>query len=175
MGSIAEIRYDWPGPARPEASVAEASIREAEPGDREFIGDLSREAFERFGDYETTLPPLLRVPWVHTLVCEVEGKPVGYAMVAVGMEAPREGEMVAIAVRREWQAQGLGKLLLERSEALVRALVPSPGPALLRLAVAVDNTVALAFFTRAGFVVADRRHGRYPAGQRSMAMVKKLK
>ena len=130
---------------------------------REFITQLSAEVFTRFGDYDVTLPGLIGVSWILTVVAETEGRPVGFAMLSLETD---EADLVAIAVTPSMQRRGIARRLLEHVEEQVHS-----GP--ITLTVAEDNLPARRLFESAGFSVVADESGRYPGGQRSVRMYKK--
>ena len=143
-------------------------IRPGVAVDRAFIRELSALVFARFGDYETTLPLMARRPDVHTLIAEADRQRIGFAMYT--MDAP-EADLLAIAVLPERQSQGAGKLLLQEVESAVRGCA---GEALVRLSVALDNTLARRLFERCGYQYRPEEQGVYPGGQPSITMWKRL-
>lgn len=138
-----------------------------------FVRDLSAEAFARFGDYDATLPPLLALPWIRTYVAVSEHLPVGFAICSLENVVIGEVELLAIAVRAEWQSQGVARRLLARVEELARERIESPLAA-VRLTVAEDNDRARRVFERFGFTRVAGEPGHYPGGQRSLEMIKRL-
>ena len=140
---------------------------------REFVRTLSAEVFSRFGDYDVTLPPLIGLPWIQTVIAHVEGRPVGFAMFSPENLADGETDLLAIAVVDSWQRKGVGRRLLEHVEEQARALLPGR-PARVRLTVAEDNERARRLFERAGFSALADEPATYPHGQRSIQMCKDL-
>ena len=142
-------------------------LRPAETRDREFVRELSRIVFSRFGPYDELLSRWMRQRGVQTVVAEASER-VGFAMHVVHAA---EGELLAIAAAPSWQRRGVGRALLAHVEASVAA---ASGLA-LRLTVAQDNAPALSLFERAGFVLVPDTGGTYPAGQPSLTMRKLLR
>jgi ribosomal protein S18 acetylase RimI-like enzyme len=155
------------------ASTSE-SIRlgPARAGHRDFVRRLSAEVFARFGDYETMLPRLMRLPWFRTAVAESAGQPVAFAMYSLEELPHGEIHLTAIAVRPEWQSRGVGRTLLAHVEQEARQLVPAEVEAAVCLSVAEDNSRARQVFEAAGFHPVPGETGAYPAGQRSLALCK---
>lgn len=140
---------------------------------RAFIKQLSAEVFSRFGDYEAMLPGLLASPMVRTVVAEVDGEAVGFAMYSLEDIDDGEIDLAAIAVRPGWQSRGLGRRLLAYVESATRSLVRSRSP-IVRLTVAEDNVPARKLFERSGYVPIVEELGSYPRGQRSIALWKRI-
>jgi ribosomal protein S18 acetylase RimI-like enzyme len=165
-------------------------FRSATRRDFNFIRHLSAEVFDIFGDYGTFLPRYLDHPAVQTTVCEVDGKPCGFIMVALvigdrilpwerdlwqGLRRQEDAEsgsldaeVVAIAVEPGYQGRGLGRMLMEQALTYVSRC---PGPVRsIQLNVAHTNSRAMEFFRRQGFQLVDAADGTYPRGQRSIRM-----
>ncbi len=152
-----------------------AAIRTATSRDRSFVRSLSGTAFARFGRYESVLPRMVGASGVHTFIAEVEGTPCGFAMVEVVARAGwLDADLVAIAVRRESRGEGIGRMLLAHAEQFVSGLTHGAG-AMMRLCVADDNAPARSLFESGGFEVSDPLYGWYPGGQRTIAMVKRIR
>lgn len=146
----------------------------ARPAHRDFVRHLSSEVFARFGDYETILPRLMRLPWVRTTVAESGGRPVGFAMYSLEDLPHGEVHLTAIAVRPEWQSRGVGRVLLAHVEREALRLAPDGTEAAVCLTVAEDNARAREVFEAAGFRPVPGAPGAYPAGQRSLALRKSV-
>lgn len=140
---------------------------------REFVRVLSAEVFARFGDYDVTLPGLIGLPWIRTVIALVDDKPVGFAMVSLERLGDAEIDLVAIAVTPLLQRRGVGRRLLEHVEERARAAA-SDRPCRLTLTVAEDNLPARLLFERAGFSIVADEPGRYQGGQSSIRMHKTL-
>jgi ribosomal protein S18 acetylase RimI-like enzyme len=139
-----------------------------------FVGELSAEVFARFGDYETTLPGWLRLPWVRTVVATSVGKPIGFAMYVTQSEESRVTELLAIAVAPLSQLRGVGRKLLGHVErAAVQAHDSGVGSGVV-LTVAVDNHAARYLLESSGYVVVPDSQGLYPTGLASLSMCKRL-
>jgi ribosomal-protein-alanine N-acetyltransferase len=141
-------------------------------GHREFVRRLSAQVFARFGDYETMLPRLMRLPWILTAVAEADGHPVAFAMYSLESLPLGVIDLTAIAVVPAWQACGVGRTLLAHVEREAERLAPGGGEAAVRLTVAEDNERARRVFAAAGFLPVPGRTGTYPAGQRSLILRK---
>ena len=166
-------------------------LRVAGSKDATFIGDLATAVFGEFGDYGIFLPTYLQHPSVITTIYEEHTVPLGYIMVALvlsrGAAVVQDGipavsgnppsseidaEVLAIAVRPDRQAQGIGKRLLLHALDFAQAWHETSGVRSVQLNVAHTNHRALAFFTHLGFNVLDSNDGTYPLGQRSIRMAR---
>jgi ribosomal protein S18 acetylase RimI-like enzyme len=141
-------------------------------GHREFVRRLSAKVFARFGDYETMLPRLMRLPWIATAVAEADERPVGFAMYSLENLSRGVIDLTAIAVEPVWQARGVGRALLAHVEREAGGLAPGGSVPAVRLTVAEDNERARRVFAAAGFLPVPGRTGSYPAGQRSITLRK---
>jgi ribosomal protein S18 acetylase RimI-like enzyme len=141
---------------------------------RDFVASLSARVFARFGAYDIRLPEMMGAPGVRTTIAGVRGAAVGFVMFSLAGDARGEVDLVAIAVRPEWQSRGVGTRLLEHVENEARRRV-TESPATVRLSVAVDNRTALRLFRRAGYARLPGVGGRYPGGQRSIGLFKNVR
>jgi len=174
-GPFDTIRIEIPTHEKRAMSERPSTVRlsPAEPTHRRFVERLSAEVFRRYGGYDVTLPELMEQPWIRTTIAESRGEAVGFAMLSLE-DAPRgEIDLVAIAVSPAWQARGVGSRLLEHAETEARRLAPG-GRVAVRLTVAVDNQPALRLFTGAGYARRPGAGGRYPRGQRSINLFKRI-
>lgn len=80
-----------------------------------------------------------------TVVAVVDGRPIGHVTVS-------GDRLVHLFVEPGHQGRGLGRLLLARGEAVLRAR----GHAELQLHARVENATAIAFYVRQGWTVTDR-------------------
>ena len=161
------------GPRRPQGAPEGLTVAPATAEHRDFVRALSAEVFARFGYYDATLPPLIGLPWIRTFVAVAAGLPVGFAMCSLEDAAAGEIDLIAVAVLPEWQARGVGRLLLRHVEEQARGLLDADAP-LIRLTVAEDNERARSVFERFGFKTVPDEPGTYPGGQRSVEMRKRL-
>jgi ribosomal protein S18 acetylase RimI-like enzyme len=152
---------------------AELTLVEAGADGAAFVRDLSAEVFARFGDYETTLPAWMGLPWIRTVIARSGERPVGFVMYTSFGLPEGETELLAIAVLPESQSQGVGRHMLAEVERAAREQARG-GPAAVRLTVAEDNTRALRVFRRAGYTSASEDRGTYPRGQLSLDLRKRL-
>jgi len=138
------------------------------------VRQLSAEVFGRFGDYAEMLPRAMGLERISTVVAEVDGRPVGFAMASLEDLPWGEIDLTAIAVAPPWQSRGIGRMLLGWVEQTARQLVPGPRPVSVRLTVAEDNEPARRLFDRSGYGTVPGAEGRYPGGQRSLTLRKQL-
>ncbi len=104
-----------------------------------------------------------RLPTVHYLVAESEGRLVGHAVASLVAEV---AELQRIAVAERWRRRGVAGALLDEVVLLaVRARADR-----LLLEVREDNAAALAFYTAAGFVEVDRRRRYYRDGASAVVL-----
>ncbi len=82
----------------------------------------------------------------------------------------RVGHLVTIDVHPDWQGRGLGSLLLQEAEARLRRC----GARAIFLETAVDNTRAIRFYTKQGYVVLGRVKGYYLGEKDALRMMKAL-
>lgn len=140
----------------------DASLRPADPGDRDLLLALMREyyAHDRLPLDEprarTAVERLLADPACgRAWVIEAVGAPVGYVVLAFGFSLEylgRDAFVDEIYLRPEARGRGVGRQALERVEAEARAL----GVQALHLEVERRNTDAAAVYRRAGFEDSDR-------------------
>jgi ribosomal protein S18 acetylase RimI-like enzyme len=149
-------------------------LHHANASHREFVRELSGRVFSRFGRYDVTLPPLVGLPWTHTIVAVADEVPVGFAICGLEDRVGAVAELIAIAVEPGWHGRGVGRLLLEGAETVAVEASYGPGAPVLRLSVAEDNAPARRLFDRAGYRRVEGEEGTYPAGQRSIGMAKVL-
>ncbi len=157
--------------------TAPVVIRPAHSGDRPFVRELAGGVFSIYGSYDRYLTEWFDTEGVYTLIGEVDGKPVGLAMLMAYPNRTKITEalvdLLAIAVQPEFQSRGVGTALLER--ALEEA--PNLDSVLpireIHLSVADGNARGQRLFARQGFRFS-RDEGIYPAGQRALHMVKPL-
>ena len=113
-------------------------------------------------------------PWVRTIVAEAQGRPVGFAMISLEDVGAGEIDLTAIAVAPAWHSRGVGRTLLRHVEQLARSAVAAGRPASVRLTVAEDNRRARGLFEAVGYRPVPGEEDRYPGGQRSLLLRKKL-
>lgn len=94
---------------------------------------------------------------------------VGYFLVMLMVD---DAHLLNITVRRDWQGQGVGRMLLDKVVAIAR----EKGMTSVLLEVRPSNVRALAMYERYGFSQIGRRKGYYPAADnaREDAIVMRL-
>lgn len=88
---------------------------------------------------------------------ECAGMVVGYCVVAI---AAGEAHLLNLSIAAGWQRRGLGSMLLE----FVQRLVKERAAQRIFLEVRVSNAAARALYASAGFREIAARRGYYPAG-----------
>jgi len=153
------------------------SFRAARSQDRPFVRSLAERVFSIYGSYERYLVEWFDTQGVVTLVAEIDQTPVGLAMLMAYPNPAKQSEaladLLAIAVAPEYQAQGIGTLLLRKSiehAPLLDAVIPIRE---IHLSVAENNARGQRLFSRHGFRYS-RDEGIYPAGQRALHMSRPL-
>lgn len=141
----------------------EIGIRPAMSRDSGFIRALSNEVFFLYGDYEEILPQWFVNPDVMTIVAFAQGQSLGFAMLYMV-----SGEILAIAVKPEYQGSGIGTELLNAIARIGSGLDMER----LLLHTAQENRVAEMFFRKASFTVIGTEGGYYPRGQAALIMAK---
>ena len=140
----AEARLQVICDCRPHLDLPPIALRDATPGERAVVLDLFRRDLGEtrvvaFGE-------IVALDAVPCVVAFMKGELAG----AVAYRA-REGavEILALATEPMWQRSGVGGHLLDRVEAIGRAL----GLARARVATTNDNLPALYFYQRRGYVL----------------------
>ena len=100
-----------------------------------------------------------------TIVSFEKMQSLGFAMLYV-----LTGEILAIAVKPEYQGSGIGTELLNNIEHIASQL----GMERLLLHTAIENEVAEMFFRNASFTVIGKEEGYYPRGQAALIMAKEI-
>jgi ribosomal protein S18 acetylase RimI-like enzyme len=129
-------RAPTPGPSDPAVT-----LRRAGPDDAAVVGRLLRDAFDWEPD---NLRSLLGNPEERTMLALLDGSPVGTLRLTSG---PGWGAIHGFGVDPAWQGRGIGRDVLRRSCALLRA----EGADTVGLEVAVDNERALGLYLSVGF------------------------
>jgi ribosomal-protein-alanine N-acetyltransferase len=109
-----------------------------------------------------------RLPTVHYLVAEEDGRVVGHAVASVVADV---AELQRIAVLADHRRRGLATALLEE----VVALAVREEADRLLLEVREDNMAALAFYAAHGFVEIDRRPRYYRDGATAVVLVRPVR
>jgi ribosomal protein S18 acetylase RimI-like enzyme len=141
------------------------AIRPATSADYGFIRALSKEVFSLYGDYEEIIPWWFMHPDVITVVSFEKMRPHSFAMLHV-----LSGDILAIAVKPEYQGCGIGTGLLNHIERIASQL----GMERLLLHTAIENEGAVMFFCGASFTVIGEEEAYYPKGQAALIMGKTI-
>lgn len=150
------------------------SVEQAAGDDAEYLKDLSRRAFGRYGPYDGMMAAWFRSEKTKTFVAWLGKKRAGFVM--IGPSCPLEGrypacELLAIAVGGPWRGMGIGRALMSR--ALAEAV--NQGIKTLVLHTEPANEPAVRLFERSGFVRTSSLTPRfYPRGQDAVLMYKQL-
>jgi ribosomal protein S18 acetylase RimI-like enzyme len=159
-----------PEPLRREpGGAADLALRPATDSDLDFVLDLCRRVFQKYGSYDRYLADWLRAPYVSTWIAELDSVPAGFFMLAIHREDEHTAELLSIAVVPELRSRGIGSALLDRAIAI--AFEAAPEVREIRLSVAEGNARAQRMFARRGFRIGPAV-GIYPAGQRALFMSK---
>ena len=108
-----------------------------------------------------------RLPTVHYLVAEQDGRVVGHAVASVVADV---AELQRIAVAEEVRRTGVARALLDE----VLTLAARGGADRMLLEVREDNRAALAFYAAQGFVEVDRRRRYYRDGATAVVLRRSL-
>jgi [ribosomal protein S18]-alanine N-acetyltransferase len=108
-----------------------------------------------------------RLPTVHYLVVEEDGRIVGHAVASVVADL---AELQRIAVSEDHRRRGLAGALLSE----VVALAVRAGVERLLLEVREDNGAALGFYAAHGFVEVDRRPRYFRDGAAAVVLVRSI-
>jgi ribosomal protein S18 acetylase RimI-like enzyme len=148
--------------------------------DHDWIASVAADVYGALGDYGAIIRSWLDHSGVLTYLEEVDGSSDtavrrGFTLLGfyepVGPPGrPSIADLLAIAVDRAHQRQGVGRLLLEHAIQLAAMAGRSAGVIEIRLTVAETNAVAQRFFAASGFAVLDEQHGHYDGGQRAIRM-----
>jgi ribosomal protein S18 acetylase RimI-like enzyme len=152
---------------------AKVFIRDAMEADKGFIKALSRDAFEKYGPYENTIPEWLISGFAIAFLACTRKKPIGFAMISRPAQENRMQpvcELLAIAVARALQGRGTGDLIMVEAEK--RALGMRAASIVLHSA--AGNMCAQKLFERHGFVPCMVKKRYYPNGQEAVMMRKSL-
>ena len=146
-------------------------IRSAIPEDESFVRELAGEVFSPYGDYRPLLPKWFRVPGVLTFISESNACPRARLMLAFFNEGGAlVGDVLALAVRPEFQRQGIGRTLLQHAFLTCEQVTERTPVRAVRLSVAASNAPARALFASAGFVELAGDFGTYEGGQKALHM-----
>jgi ribosomal protein S18 acetylase RimI-like enzyme len=155
-------------------------IRRATLADHAWIRGVAADVYRELGDYRTIIGSWLDHPGVLTYLDEADTLgPRGFTL--LGFYEPDgadEGlcfaDLLAIAVARPHQRQGLGRALLAHALAVAEAAACERGIREVRLTVAETNPIGRRLFAAEGFAVLDEDHGLYDGGQRAIRMRRPL-
>lgn len=127
--------------------------------DARFLPDLHGEDFSRAWSEDEFLALLRQEPVFGFAAWQVGNRKAGPAGFVLARLAAGEGEILTIAVARDWRRLGLGRDLME---AVLRELHAQRAEALF-LEVDETNHAALALYRRLGFAEVARRPAYYDA------------
>lgn len=153
--------------------------------DHAWIATVAADVYRDLGDYGTIIRSWLSHPGVLTYVEESPAPGVGSAIrrgfTLLGFYEPAGiapgryvADLLAIAVDRSHQRQGVGSMLLDHAIHLAGLAADGGRVPEIRLTVADTNAVGRQFFRSFGFTVLDENHGRYDGGQRAIRMTRAL-
>lgn len=146
------------------------AIRLAQRADAPGIAALSRVAIEHGLPWRWTPERVRRSiadASTNVIVAHLGEEPVGFAAMKYGDDT---AHLLLMAVRRDARRQGVGQAMLHWLEAVAR----TAGIARLRLEARHDNTAALAFYGRFGFVQHALAHGYYAPGVDAVVLERRL-
>ncbi|MCS7199038.1 MAG: ribosomal protein S18-alanine N-acetyltransferase [Caldimicrobium sp.] len=126
---------------------------------------------ETFGDLAWSWGMLegeLRHPFSKGLLLRLHSQPLGYALYR---RQEREGELLRLAIKPDYQGKGLGKYLLSE---LFKRLI-SEGVERLYLEVSEVNQRGLKFYERMGFKLLGKRENYYKWGEHARVLYISLK
>jgi ribosomal protein S18 acetylase RimI-like enzyme len=144
------------------------------------VRQIAGEVFSEFGNYASLLPRFFESRGVSTFLAWEGQQALGFIMLgflpwsAGSEEQVWIADILALAVRREHQRQGVGRKLLGRAEQLIKEMKEWREVRRIELTCAAENHTALEFFRKHGFEVVDPHHGNYVTGQAAVRMAKKL-
>jgi ribosomal protein S18 acetylase RimI-like enzyme len=151
------------------------TICPASPSHVDFIQNLSRQVFSRYGPYDTILTDWFQSGKTVTRLALIDGIPVGFVMVRPSDEddpfgSQHIGELLAIAVEPQKQGLGVGDLLMIEISGVAKEI----GITTLILCTATTNEPAKGLFKKHGFETLRVQKGYYPAGQESLMMYRMI-
>ena len=126
-----------------------------------YIAYLSEQVFGIYGSYGPTISQWFASPSCRTLVALAAKDPVGFVMIGPllsGRESPVTFEVLAIAVDPDYQAKGVGRMLLQAIEETAQEMHGEQ----LVLHTASDNHAALRLFEAHGFRLKRSKSRFYP-------------
>lgn len=135
---------------------------------------LTVESFAPYGDYDAIMDNWLRDPRTRTVIAEVEGTAVGFAMWASQPQRPADVVLVSVSLVPERRGRGLGSKLVQAAHEAISEETRGLSRR-VSLDVAEDNAAARALFRRMGYEEEPGAEGTYPSGQRALRMARKLR
>jgi ribosomal protein S18 acetylase RimI-like enzyme len=145
------------------------TLRDYRASDRRFVEALSKVAFAEFTPWAgRRTAQMAERPSAATFVAELEGAPVGFAI--VDFAAPALATLDAIATLVAQRGAGVGRALLDGVEAEVRRR----GVRFLRLVTAEANLAALDLFLKRGFRIIEHKQAFYPRRQNAVVLEKRV-
>lgn len=145
----------------------------AQRHDVAFIQNLSRRVFSQYGPYDKTLGRWFLSGLSIALMAISNKTRKGFAMLSrfpLKHAVLCVHELLAIAVDRPFQHQGVGNALLQETLSKAEELHSDT----LLLHTAIDNNVAQNLFLKHGFVKSETKPGFYPHGQDAVMMVRDI-
>jgi len=140
--------------------IRAATLADAEEVADSEAGNLGADAWSRALVEEGVAG---RLPTVHYLVAEDDGRVVGHAVASLAGDI---AELQRIAVSAQQRRGGVATALLDE----VLALAAGGGADRVLLEVREDNADALAFYAARGFVEVDRRRRYYRDGATAIVL-----
>lgn len=141
--------------------------------DKLFLRNLSKKAFNSFGDYGEVVLKWFESGFSRTVIATYNKRPAGFAMLSIPIDKNdllNPSELLAIAVVSEYSRLGIGSGLIKRVEDLALEM----GAKMLFLHTATENSDAIKLFSRSGFRVWRIKKGFYPKGQDAFVMTKEF-
>lgn len=154
------------------------SIRPATVKDVLDVSDLSSKVFAAYGDYRYVLADNLLSNRMMTFVYDKENRFAGF--IQVSLEPAEQdltllsADVVAVAVRPEFQGQGVGTALFSHVFKQLEHLRRQGRVQEVWLTVAHTNEGAIRLFHRLGFDFSGIEAGLYAGGQTALRMVRFL-
>lgn len=154
--------------------------------DHTWIAGVAADVYGDLGDYGSIIQSWLAHPGVLTYLDEAREPSARRAEINRGFtllgfyeptpaqSGPFVADLLAIAVARPYQRNGVGTRLLEHAIHLAGLAANGGRQVEMRLTVAETNQVGRRFFSSFGFRVLDEDHGHYDGGQRAIRMVRAL-
>ncbi|MBN2724793.1 MAG: GNAT family N-acetyltransferase [Deltaproteobacteria bacterium] len=160
------------------AGITISILRHLSTSDLEEIGEISEDAFIRFGHYRDFISSLAAdEEGVITSGMKDNGKLVGFILTGflpanIDNKDGIIADILAIALIPDYRYMGLGKELMEWALDLVDSIRDYKDIFYVRLTVAPDNVPAVSLFERFGFEFDISTIGSYPTGVDAVYMKK---